>query len=137
MRHAQSPDSKTPACPYGLVRQAPTGVGPRCWRNRDRPPPLLARVRHATDDRPTPDESFLLADAYREFLAVNGLDVKINAELDKLNVDDTQALAICGKQVREWIMAASFPDALNKAIAEHYEILIAKSGNGATFAVRS
>ncbi len=42
------------------------------------------------------------ADAYREFLAQNGLDTKINAELDKLNVDDTQALAICGKQVREW-----------------------------------
>ncbi|MEI8363062.1 MAG: phosphoenolpyruvate synthase [Betaproteobacteria bacterium] len=77
------------------------------------------------------------ADAYREFLAVNGLDVKINAELDKLNVDDTQALAICGKQVREWIMAAPFPVALDKAIAEHYELLIAKSGNGATFAVRS
>ncbi len=77
------------------------------------------------------------ADAYREFLAVNGLDVKINAELDKLNVDDTQALAICGKQVREWIMAAPFPAALDKAIATHYEMLIAKSGNGATFAVRS
>src|SRR5450830_40182 len=77
------------------------------------------------------------ADAYREFLAVNGLDVKINAELDKLNVDDTQALAICGKQVREWIMAAPFPAALDKAIKEHYEMLIAKSGNGATFAVRS
>ena len=77
------------------------------------------------------------ADAYREFLSVNGLDVKINAELDKLNVDDTQALAICGKQVREWIMAAPFPAALDKAIATHYEMLIAKSGNGATFAVRS
>ncbi len=77
------------------------------------------------------------ADAYREFLAVNGLDVKINAELDKLNVDDTQALAICGKQVREWIMGAPFPAALDKAIATHYEMLIAKSGNGATFAVRS
>lgn len=77
------------------------------------------------------------ADAYREFLAVNGLDVKINAELDKLNVDDTQALAICGKQVREWIMAAPFPATLDKAIKEHYEMLIAKSGNGATFAVRS
>ena len=77
------------------------------------------------------------ADAYREFLAVNGLDVKINAELDKLNVDDTQALAICGKKVREWIMAAPFPAALDKAIATHYEMLIAKSGNGATFAVRS
>lgn len=77
------------------------------------------------------------ADAYREFLSVNKLDVKINAALDVLNVDDTQALAICGKQVREWIMDAPFPEALNLAIAEHYALLIAKSGEGATFAVRS
>ncbi len=77
------------------------------------------------------------ADAYREFLSVNGLDVKINDELDKLNVDDTQALAICGKKVREWIMAAPFPAALDQAIAENYEALIAKSGKNATFAVRS
>jgi len=77
------------------------------------------------------------ADAYREFLSVNQLDVKINAALDALNVDDTQALAVCGKQVREWIMAAPFPEALNKAIAENYAILTAKSGDGATFAVRS
>ena len=77
------------------------------------------------------------ADAYREFLSVNGLDVKINAELDALNVDDTQALAICGKKVRGWIMNAPFPEALNKAIEENYNILTAKSGNGATFAVRS
>jgi pyruvate,water dikinase len=77
------------------------------------------------------------ADAYREFLAQDGLDDKINAALDILNVDDTQALAICGKQVREWIMAAPFPAALDKAIAEHYQLLLAKSGEGATFAVRS
>jgi len=77
------------------------------------------------------------ADAYREFLAQSGLDAKINAELEKLNVDDTQALAACGKKVREWIMAAPFPAALEKAIAENYETLIAKSGENATFAVRS
>ncbi len=77
------------------------------------------------------------ANAYREFLSVNKLDVKINAALDVLNVDDTQALAICGKQVREWVMAAPFPDVLNKAIAENYATLTAKSGVGATFAVRS
>ena len=77
------------------------------------------------------------ADAYREFLAQNGLDDKINAELDNLNIDDTQALAICGKKVREWIMEAPFPAALDKAIKENYEILIAKSGKDATFAVRS
>ena len=77
------------------------------------------------------------ADAYREFLAQNELDKKINDLLDKLNADDTQALAICGKQIRQWIMAAPFPPALDKAIAENYAILTAKSGNGATFAVRS
>ncbi|MEI2637087.1 MAG: phosphoenolpyruvate synthase [Methylotenera sp.] len=77
------------------------------------------------------------ADAYREFLAQNELDKKINDLLDKLNADDTQALAVCGKQIREWIMAAPFPPALDKAIAENYAILTAKSGNGATFAVRS
>ncbi len=77
------------------------------------------------------------ADAYREFLAQNGLDEKINAELDKLDIDDTQALAVCGKKVREWIMAAPFPAALEQAIKENYELLIEKSGKDATFAVRS
>ncbi len=77
------------------------------------------------------------ADAYREFLAQSGLDAKINEELDRLNVDDTQALAICGKKVREWIMETPFPEALIQAVKENYDLLTAKSGNGATFAVRS
>lgn len=77
------------------------------------------------------------ADAYREFLAQDGLDKKINGLLDNLNADDTQALAKCGTQIRQWIMEAEFPAALKKAIAENYETLTAKSGNGATFAVRS
>ncbi len=77
------------------------------------------------------------AHAYREFLAQNGLDKKINELLDKLNADDTQALAICGTQIREWIMAEPFPVALDKAIADNYATLTAKSGTGATFAVRS
>ena len=34
-------------------------------------------------------------------------------------------------------MDAPFPEALNQAIAENYATLTAKSGNGATFAVRS
>ena len=40
------------------------------------------------------------ADAYREFLAQNGLDAKIVAALESLNVDDTIALANCGKQIQ-------------------------------------
>ncbi len=77
------------------------------------------------------------ADAYREFLAQDGLDKKINAELDALNVDDTQALAVCGEKIRNWIMEADFPKALNDAIAENYETLIKNSAEGTTFAVRS
>ena len=77
------------------------------------------------------------ADAYREFLAQTGLDKKINSELDHLNVDDTQALAECGTKIRKWIMDASFPASLDKAIEEHYQRLIEKSAPGTTFAVRS
>jgi pyruvate,water dikinase len=77
------------------------------------------------------------ADAYREFLAQDGLDTKINTELDALNVDDTQALAVCGEKIRNWIMGADFPAALNEAIAENYKVLIERSGVGTTFAVRS
>ena len=77
------------------------------------------------------------ADAYREFLAQDGLDKKINDLLDKLDADDTQALAICGTQIRKWIMDASFPAALNAAIAENYARLTDNSAAGTTFAVRS
>ncbi len=77
------------------------------------------------------------ADAYREFLAQDGLDKKINELLDKLNAEDTQALAICGTQIRKWIMEASFPAALNAAIAENYARLTDHSAAGTTFAVRS
>ena len=77
------------------------------------------------------------ADAYREFLAQNGLDKKINDLLDILDADDTQALAKCGTQIRAWIMAAEFPAALNAAIAENYARLTANSAAGTTFAVRS
>jgi pyruvate, water dikinase len=77
------------------------------------------------------------ANAYREFLAQDGLDKKINDLLDKLDADDTQALAVCGTQIRKWIMEADFPAALNVAIAENYAKLIEKSAPGTTFAVRS
>jgi pyruvate,water dikinase len=77
------------------------------------------------------------ADAYRAFLAQNGLDNKINAELDQLNADDTQALAKCGAKIRGWIMEAEFPADLKVAIAENYVKLTESSAKGTTFAVRS
>ena len=77
------------------------------------------------------------AEAYREFLAQNGLDKKINAELDKLDVDDTDALAVCGTQIRQWIMDQPFTPELEKGIAEHYKRVTADMGEHVSFAVRS
>ncbi|HZV99598.1 MAG TPA: PEP/pyruvate-binding domain-containing protein, partial [Methylophilaceae bacterium] len=77
------------------------------------------------------------AQAYREFLAQNGLTARINAELDRLDVDDVTALAECGKKIRDWIVEAPFPQPLLDAITEHYKKLTAGSDDGATFAVRS
>ena len=77
------------------------------------------------------------AQAYRDFLAQNGLDKKINAELDKLNVDDVDALAVCGNQIRQWIMEQPFTKELETGVAEHYKRVTADMGDDVTFAVRS
>ena len=77
------------------------------------------------------------AHAYREFLAQDGLDKRINAELDKLDVDDVDALTATGEKIRQWIVDTPFPAELQNAIAEHYKTLTTESGDDMTFAVRS
>ena len=77
------------------------------------------------------------ADAYRAFLAHNGLADKINARLSSLNVDDVDALLKTGAEIRQWVVDTPFPEQLEKEIAVHYAGLIAESGPEASFAVRS
>ncbi|QDC89365.1 phosphoenolpyruvate synthase [Candidatus Methylopumilus universalis] len=77
------------------------------------------------------------AHAFREFLAHNKLDEKIANELKTLNTDDTTALAISGKKIRQWIVDTPFPSGLEKSIEENYTRLIKNSADGTTFAVRS
>ncbi|MGE5386356.1 MAG: phosphoenolpyruvate synthase [Betaproteobacteria bacterium] len=77
------------------------------------------------------------AQAYRDFLAHGGLADRINAELDKLDVDDVNALAATGAKIRQWIIDTPLPDNLQAAIKQHYEALIADSTPDASFAVRS
>ena len=77
------------------------------------------------------------ADAYRAFLAHNGLADKINARLSSLNVDDVDALLKTGAEIRQWVVDTPFPEQLEKEIAVHYAALIAESGPEASFAVRS
>ena len=76
------------------------------------------------------------AHAFREFLAFEGLDDKINARLDKLDTDDVRALAEVGSEIRALVEAQPFPADLEKAIREAFATL--SEGNAAaTFAVRS
>src|SRR5574343_960048 len=77
------------------------------------------------------------AEAYRAFLAHNGLADKINARLASLDVDDVDALLKTGAEIRKWVVEAAFPEQLEKEIAVHYAALIAESGPDASFAVRS
>ena len=77
------------------------------------------------------------AEAFREFLAQAGLAERIREQLTHLNIEDVQALAAAGKEIRGWIEAASLPPALEKAIATAYEELAVQSGHAITVAVRS
>ncbi|HMY77990.1 MULTISPECIES: phosphoenolpyruvate synthase [Thauera] len=75
------------------------------------------------------------AEAYREFLAHDGLADRINAALDALDVDDVDALAKTGAQIRQWIVDLPFPAKLEAEIKTAYEAITAE-GEG-SFAVRS
>ncbi len=75
------------------------------------------------------------ADAYREFLAHQGLVDRINAALDALDVDDVDALVKTGAEIRQWIVDLPFPAKLEEEIKTAYA-KITSEGEG-SFAVRS
>ena len=77
------------------------------------------------------------AQAYRDFLSQSGLDAKINAVLDVLDVDDVNTLVKTGAEIRQWIMDTPFPMDLTIAITEQYQRLVADSTTDMSFAVRS
>lgn len=76
------------------------------------------------------------ADAYREFLREAGLTEKINHKLKTLDVDDVNALASAGKQIRQWVVDARLPQQLELEIRQAYQGMAMDSGD-VTVAVRS
>src|SRR5918994_3468697 len=52
------------------------------------------------------------AEAFREFLAANDLEARINERLKRLDASDVQALAACGEEIRSWIQRGQFPEPL-------------------------
>ncbi len=78
------------------------------------------------------------ADAYREFLARDGLDERIQSVLDTLDVEDVSALSEAGPRIRGWVMQQPFPPALEAAIDAAYARLTEESGGQeVSWAVRS
>jgi pyruvate,water dikinase len=67
-----------------------------------------------------PDGFATTADAYREFLAHEGLAARIKQELDALDVDDVAKLAETGARIRDWIFSTPFPPQLQQEIVEGY-----------------
>ena len=76
------------------------------------------------------------ADAFREFLAQDGLAARIEMRLKGLDLEDVAALARCGEEIRGWIEAAEFPKRLQTEIAEAYRVLTG-GDEGMSVAVRS
>lgn len=65
------------------------------------------------------------AHAYREFLAHENLADRINQALAMLDVDDVNALAKTGAEIRSWIINTPFQPALDQAIEAAFAMMIA------------
>ncbi len=90
-----------------------------------------------------PDGFATTADAYRLFMAQTGLDERINAELDALDVEDVQELAVVGRRIRAAVVQQPLPEDLERDIRVAFDRLSGagdgggEGGGGESFAVRS
>jgi len=76
--------------------------------------------------------------AYRDFLAANGLEDKIRKLIESCDVDDLVQLRQIGTQIREMIRQCEFPDDMRAEIKIAYEELSQRYGQDITdVAVRS
>jgi pyruvate,water dikinase len=72
-----------------------------------------------------PDGFATTAQAFRDFLARDGLGARIASELESLDVDDVARLANCGARIRGWILETPFPEALERDVLAAAERLAA------------
>ena len=77
------------------------------------------------------------AEAFNEFLEQSGLEARIHEVLDSLDVDDVNALAEAGKNIRQWIIDTPFQGKLEEEIKTAFVTLQGDAGEEASFAVRS
>ncbi|WP_022965571.1 phosphoenolpyruvate synthase [Denitrificimonas caeni] len=76
------------------------------------------------------------AQAYRDFIDANNLDARIHDLLDTLDIDDVNALAKAGTQIRQWILDGDFPAQLDADIRSVFAAM-ANGNDNMAVAVRS
>jgi len=84
-----------------------------------------------------PDGFATTADAYRAFLAQDGLADRIDAILGRLDVDDVATLARAGAEIRAAIIAAPLPARLIAGVTAAWEAMAAGHPGELAVAVRS
>ncbi|MDF3126672.1 phosphoenolpyruvate synthase [Rheinheimera sp. 1928-s] len=75
--------------------------------------------------------------AFNQFLEQSGLNERIYQVLDGLNVDDVNALAKAGAQIRQWVIDTPFQAEFEQAIQTSYQQLQHDCAEDVSFAVRS
>lgn len=84
-----------------------------------------------------PDGFATTAHAYRTFIYGAGLEPKLRALLDPLDVENVPQLRQVGQELRALILDTPFPEDLNSAIAQAYEEMCQRYGPNTDVAVRS
>jgi pyruvate,water dikinase len=77
------------------------------------------------------------SEAYRDYLEHNHIRNRIQQALESLDINDVDALAVTGAQIRGWIVDAALPPALENEITAAYREMEAEYGSEPDVAVRS
>ncbi len=77
------------------------------------------------------------AEAFRQFLAHNDLEQRINDQLNDLDVNDVDALQKSGATIRQWVIDSPLQDDLQQEITSAWETMNAGTGDELSVAVRS
>lgn len=78
------------------------------------------------------------AEAYKDFIAHNDLSKRIFDRLEALDIEDVNALAVAGKEIRGWVIDAPLQPSLDADIRTAYARLCEENGGGdVAVAVRS
>ena len=86
---------------------------------------------------PIPNGFATTAQAYRRFLAFNGLDIQLRNLFAGLAVENLNQLRQVGSQARALILDAAFPEDLEAAIRDAYARLCRQYGANTDVAIRS